>query len=399
MDYIRRKLEVPLTRHLERGKNILLLGPRQVGKTTILNKIPADLSLSLLDRGTRIHFEKNPEDLQRRIEAIGSTKKRRILVIIDEIQKNPDLLDPIQLMIDRDVAQFILTGSSARKLRRQQEVNLLPGRVVNLRLDPLSTLEISPGAIEDLLYYGSLPGIVLTPDNQDKEVDLRSYVESYLEEEVRSEALVRKMGEFARFLELAGIESGNVMNYSEIASDIGVSKNTIASYFEILFDCLVAERIEPITHSVTRKKLTKTNRFLIFDLGVRRLCANEGTKLSPERLGTLFEQFVGLELIRLLRLVAPAGRLRYWRDPDGPEVDWIIDYQGRYLPIEVKWTSTPNIKHGKHLVTFRQEYSNQTMHRGYIVCRTASALKLTEWLWAIPWQQLPEIVNDLQSPP
>src|SRR5207249_8621651 len=137
---------------------------------------------------------------------------------------------------------------------------------------------------------------------------------TYLEEEVRQEALVKRMAPFERFLELAALESGRIVNFSGMASDVGVSGPTIQGYYELLVDCLVAERIEPITRSVTRKKLTRSSRYLLFDLGVRRLCSGEGSRLGRERLGELFEQMDGLELIRACRLHAPGARVRFWRD-------------------------------------------------------------------------------------
>lgn len=167
------------------------------------------------------------------------------LVIIDEIQKVPPLLDVIQEIIDQKLAQFILTGSSARKLRREKTLNLLPGRLVSLRLDPLLHEELLDLGLEAMLTYGALPGIALQANNDDRETDLSSYVETYLEEEIRAEALVRNIGQFSRFLEYAGLESGSIVNYSALSQEIGVSHTTIASYFEILEDCLITERVDP----------------------------------------------------------------------------------------------------------------------------------------------------------
>lgn len=144
---------------------------------------------------------------------------------------------------------------------------------------------------------------------------------------------MKQLAPFSRFLELAALESGRIANFRAIASDIGVSAPTVAAYYEILVDCLVAERIEPITESTTRKRLTKSARFLFFDLGVRRE-ANEGPRLGQHRLGELFEQLVGLELIRG-RLHRPGSRLRFWRAPEGPEVDSVVEHHGVYVPVEV----------------------------------------------------------------
>ncbi len=381
----RRILQPILERHLTRGKSILLLGPRQTGKTTLLRQLACDLKIELIDPRDRQRFEKDPSILRDEILALPKSKKRS-LVIIDEIQKVPTLMDVVQGLIDNDQAQFILTGSSARKLKRHHNINLLPGRVVSLRLDPLTLEENLPQALLEILTDGALPNIRNQKLAADREEDLRSYVETYLEEEVRQEALVKQMGPFARFLELAALESGKIINFSNIASDIGVSGVTIQNYYEILQDCLVAERVDPITRSETRKKLIKSSRYLFFDLGVRRLAANEGERLSKERYGELFEQMVGLELIRLLRLYVPSAKLRFFRDPDGPEVDWVIEHKGHYLPIEVKWSERPRQSDARHLRVFMNEYP--VSHPGFIICRSEKPLAIDDSILALPWQTL-----------
>ncbi|MBI2500239.1 MAG: ATP-binding protein [Deltaproteobacteria bacterium] len=389
MQYIQRQLESGLQHHLDRGKSILLLGPRQTGKSTLLARLSSDLTLSLASPGTRQRYEKNSSLLIGEIEALAK-KTKRPLVFLDEVQKVPTIMDAVQDLIDRHVAQFILTGSSARKLRKGRGVNLLPGRVVSMRLDPFLHQEYAQ-PIEMILTDGTLPGIVQEREATDREVDLKSYVETYLEEEIRAEAIVRNIGSFARFLEFAGLESGNIINLHGLSQEMGVSHTTIASYFEILDDCLIAERIEPITQSLTRKKLTKSNRYLMFDLGVRRLCAGEGRSLSRDRLGNLFEQYVGLELIRLARLKTVSTKIRFWRDPDGPEVDWVIERGGEYIPIEVKWNDRPSRQDIRHLKVFLKEYKKAK--KGYVVCRTPRPVKLEEEITAIPWQQLSETID------
>ncbi len=388
MKYIPRLLEKALRHHLSRGKSILLLGPRQTGKTTLLDRINSDWTLSLVPSANRLRYERDPALLSAEIELLQKRIKKSPLVVMDEIQKVPSLMDTIQDMIDRKQAQFLLTGSSARKLRRNSSVNLLPGRLVTLHLDPLVHQEIPEASLETLLLQGSLPGIFTLNDKSDAEADLRSYVEAYLEEEVRAEALVRQMGPFARFLELAGLESGKIVSFRAMSRDLGVSHTTIASYFEILEDCLVAERVDPVTRSTTRKKLSKSSRYLIFDLGVRRLCTGEGTRLTPTRMGELFEQWVGLELIRYGRLDGNA-RTRYWRDLDGAEVDWVLEKHRSYTPIEVKWSEAPSQRDARHVETFIKEYPEA--RRGFIVCRTPRPFAASEHVTAIPWQDLPSL--------
>jgi predicted AAA+ superfamily ATPase len=379
----RRSLQPLVEHHLGRGKSILLLGPRQTGKTTLLRLLEADLTVELVEPRERQRYERDPSTLR---DEVGGLNKKRPLVIVDEVQKVPEIMDVAQGLIDKRQAQFILTGSSARKLKHHEGINLLPGRVVTLRMDPLTLEENAPNALSEALTDGALPGVRTQRSAPDREHDLRSYVETYLEEEVRHEALVKRMAPFARFLEMAALESGRIINFSSMASDVGASAPTIRSYYEILVDCLVAERVDPITASTTRKKLTRASRYLLFDLGVRRLAAREGDRLGPQRLGELFEQMIGLELLRVCRLHAASAKLRFWRDPDGPEVDWVVEHEARYIPVEVKWSERPREADARHLAVFLKEHTNAGA--GFIVCRCPRPLAITENITAVPWQSL-----------
>ncbi len=390
MKYIPRLLEGRIRHTIERGKSVLLMGARQTGKTTLARQFKSDLSISFVQPDVRQRYEKAPHLLKSEVEAIApDVNGKRPLVILDEIQKVPVILDVVQDMIDRGVANFILTGSSARKLRRGAQVNLLPGRVVAFRMDPFSLREFPAKDLAERLLYGSLPGILVVQALPDRETDLGAYVTTYLEEEIRAEAVVRNIGDFARFLELAASESGGIINLRKLSQEIGVSHTTIGAYYQILEDCLIAERIEPLTHSKTRKKLTKSDKYLFFDLGVRRLAAREGTKLSRDTMGLVFEQFIGLELLRSAHTNGKGDKLRFWRDPDGPEVDWVVDADGVYTPIEVKWTENPASADIRHLEVFLSEY--KTAGTGYLVCRVPRKAKLSDRIFAIPWQSIDEI--------
>jgi len=393
MKIVPRTLEPRVRQALERQKSVLLLGPRQTGKTTLVESLTPDLLLNFLRPEVRQRYERSPHLLGAEVETLGErTRGRRPLVVLDEVQRVPELVNSVQDLVDRRLARFVLTGSSARKLRRGPSVNLLPGRLLPLRLDPLSLAERVPPTLEEALVYGSLPGIALTADEAAREEDLRAYTTLYLEEEVRAEALVRNLGTFARFLQLAALESGNISHFRGIAQELGISHTTVAGYYEILEDCLIAERIEPLSESRTRKKLTKSPRFLFFDLGVRRAAADEGRRLSPRVLGALFEQFVGLELLRAIREVSAHLKLRFWRDPDGPEVDWVVVGEDRWMPVEVKWSAAPAERDARHLQTFLSEYSKA--REGVIVCRTPRRFKIAPRITAIPWQEIPDLVAD-----
>ena len=391
MEYIPRLQEKEIKDILKRKRSILLLGPRQTGKSTLLKRIKSDFFISFVKPDVRQRYEINPGLLEGEIQNIKKEKKIKLpLAVIDEVQKVPVILDVIQDLIDNDVALFILTGSSARKLRRGPNVNLLPGRVISLRLDPFVFKENKTPDLMNFLMYGSLPGITKFKESNNKEQELESYVTYYLEEEVRAEAIVRNLGSFARFLELAASESGNIVNLRKLSQEIGVTHVTISSYYQILEDCLVTERVEPITKSKTRKKLTKAQKYLLFDLGVRRVAAREGTKQPKEILGKLFEQFIGLELIRLARLKGKKYKICFWRDPDGPEVDWVIDKEGSYTPIETKWTDSPKESDIKHLKVFLDEYKNSK--NAYLICQTPRKVMMDKNIFAIPWEETDDLI-------
>ncbi|MEK6775220.1 MAG: ATP-binding protein [Bdellovibrionota bacterium] len=386
---VQRFIEDFFYNQIKKNKSILLLGPRQTGKTTLIKTLKAHLYINFSLTQERRRFEKNPDLIINEIEALSG---KNLIVIIDEIQKVPAILDPIQSLIDEKKASFILTGSSARKLRRQSDINLLPGRVVSLRMDPFMNSEFNQD-IDTHLIYGSLPGIAILQDLKQKNIELRSYVDTYLEEEVRSEALVRNLPAFYRFLEMAALESGKIISFNAISQSIGVAHTTVSSYYQILEDCLLVERVDPIYESASRKKLTKSSKYLFFDSGVRRMAADEGPKLGATRKGELFESFVGLELIRESRLKL-STRIHFWRDPDGPEIDWVIKSEGKYTPIEVKISEHPSKKDIKHLKTFMQEYP--CSQGAYVICTAPRRFKIEKDITAIPWQEISKLMESFK---
>lgn len=389
MDYLSRKITLSLSQALARGKSILLLGARQTGKTTLLKKqIKPDISYSFARAATRQRYEQNPVLLEKELEEQIKRYTKPPVIFIDEVQKIPSVMDIAQHLIDEKLAQFVLTGSSARKLKKSRDLNLLPGRVVSLTMNPLLYEEMPEAkkpALEDILLYGTLPGIVLEPEASAKETDLYSYVTTYLEEEVRAEAVVRNIGHFSRFLEIAAGEAGKQLNFTRLSQDIGTAATTIASYYQVLEDCLIVFRVDPIDGSTAKRRLIRSPKYLFFDMGVRRACANEGTKLSQKILADLFEQYVGTELIYHAHLSSPGTKIKYWRDTAGPEVDYVIDQTQTYIPVEVKWTDKPNFSDTKHLRKFIAEHD---VKQAYVICRTPSRYQITEGITALPWQEV-----------
>lgn len=388
-----RTIKLAIEAALKRGKSVLLLGARQTGKTTLVESLVGiDATFSLDEPGVRLRYEKDPQQFISDVKGLAAKFSRQVLVFVDEVQKVPLLTDAIQFLIDKKIAQFILSGSSARKLKHGTQVNLLPGRVVLLYMDTLTYSEIETDermSLEDLLTYGALPGILVTANDNDKETDLTSYVETYLEEEVRAEALVRNIGNFARFLEIAASESGKTINFTRLAQDIGIADTTIREYFQILEDCLIIERIRPISESSHHRRLVRSAKYIFFDLGVRRACAQEGM-LSQRALALRFEEYVGNELIHLMHAHNIKGRLRYWRDTAGAEVDFVVEIGKEYFPVEVKWSENPKDKDARHLYKFMQEY--EAPH-GYIVCRTPQPYSIAGNVAVLPWQQIETILT------
>lgn len=394
--YYARLLQNKIKDTLKRGKSVLLLGPRQTGKTTFVKtQCDYDLHYNFLLKSLRLRFEQNSDVLIQEVQAYQLSQKttntKLPLVFIDEVQKVPEILDAVQYLIDEKMAQFILTGSSARKLGGEKTRNLLPGRIVKLHLDPLCLAELPEGLdIKSFLLFGSLPQVFLETGKENREDDLLSYVETYLEEEIRTEAMVRNLGAFAKFLQYAAVDAGSTINMSKLSQEIGIPRNKIFDYYQILQDCMIIDRVTPIIHDHSRRRLTKSDKYLFFDLGIRRVCANEGLRLPDKILGNLFEQFVGMELQRYIRIHKPSLQLNYWRDHAGPEVDYVINLQDRYCPIEVKWTELPKESHCKHLITFMNEYP--TTEYGYVICRTPRKMLLSKNILAIPWQDLYETI-------
>ena len=387
--WINRTISQNLTNTLSRSKSILLFGPRQTGKTSVVKKLAHDTYITLMDPAKHRQYESAPESLLQEVKAQKYLLNRKPIIILDEIQKVPDITDVIQILIDEDIAQFILTGSSARKIK-----NLLPGRVIKYTLSPLSLVELEGINLnlEAILTNGLLPEVYTTTNQFAVNELLESYVNLYIEEEVRKEALVRNVGNFTNFLNLACIESGNIINLRAIAYEIGMSHQTIAEYYRILQDCMLIEKINALTKSITRKRLNKSPKFILFDLGVKRIGAGEPSNPGIHQQASLFEQFIGLELSKIIRLRGKLEKLFFWRSHDGPEVDFVLEENGLYIPIEVKWTDKPTQRDTKHLVTFKKEYPLK--NNMYVICRCAEPMLLADNIMALPWQHLAKIFTN-----
>jgi predicted AAA+ superfamily ATPase len=313
-------------------KSVLLLGARQVGKSTLAKALEPDVVINLANEATFLSYAKDPERLWR--EATAQERPCRIL--IDEVQRIPTLLNTVQALIDDGPKhRYILTGSSARKLKRGG-ANLLPGRVILEYLDPLSVSELGDRFdLDRALALGTLPGIYL--DQESAADTLETYATVYLREQVQAEAVVRDVGSYARFLDVAAEQSGLWVNYSKLASDTEIPKETIRRFYQILEDTLIATRIEPYTPAGSRRHVSQRDRFIIFDVGVRNaLLGRLRHALPHSERGHLFEQWLILQCLYFIKSRRLPWRVAAFRTDSGAEVDAVIDTGDDLVAVECK---------------------------------------------------------------
>lgn len=328
-----------------KSRSFFLFGARGTGKTTLIKeRYPgaSTYTVNLLDLDAETRLALDPMSLQREVLALAETTTQ---VVLDEIQKLPQLLDVIHNLIETlKVPQaFILTGSSARKLKAGG-ANLLAGRAAVRTLYPLTVAEL--GAQFELnaaLAWGTLPYQWNTTDAEARADFLRAYASTYLKEEIWGEQLVRNLPPFRRFLEVAALQSGKILNYSKIARDVGVDVKTVQSWYEILQDTLVGFFLDAY-HSSVRKQLRHAPKFYFFDTGVTRALAQMLTVEPAERTGyygDLFEQFVITQLLSRSHYENLDYKLSYLRTKAQVEVDLIVERPGRSIAlIEIKSTRT-----------------------------------------------------------
>jgi len=315
------------------SQSVFLFGPRGTGKSTwIRERVPGVKTYDLLDTGEVLRLSKEPQSLYREVAALPAGS----WVIIDEVQKVPSLLDEVHRLIESKQLRFILSGSSARKLRRGG-VNLLAGRAITTAMFPLVSAELSfEFDIAERLKYGTLPMAV---NGADVEGYLRSYAETYLDQEVRAEALTRNLGGFARFLEIAARQNGQMTNATAIARDAGISRHTVQNHFDILVDTLLGYWL-PAWKMKSATKQVQQSKFYFFDSGVARaLMGRLPYPPTREELGPLLETFILHELRAYLSYSGRAYTLHFWRTYDGAEVDILCETTEGFRAIEIKAAS------------------------------------------------------------
>lgn len=317
------------------SRNVLLLGPRQVGKSTLLSSLKPDLNINLASPSVFRDYIAQPERFEAELRASTPTTRT---VFIDEVQKVPALLDAVQVLVDEDPKRFrfFLSGSSARKLRRGQ-ANLLPGRIHRYDLHPLLERELGEEFnVERVLAHGTLPGVYAETDPSLRAQDLRGYVDAYLREEIQAEAFVRNLGGYARLLDLVATCSGRVINVHALCREAGISYETTRRYLEVLEDTLLVFRV-PAWSGTTRASLIAHPKYFFFDVGVRNALLRRPLDrcLDDER-GLLLEHVFAQELYGRMGVLWPDLALFHYRTRHGAEVDFVLQVGRELWAIEVK---------------------------------------------------------------
>jgi predicted AAA+ superfamily ATPase len=355
-------------------KSYFLWGPRQTGKSWLIRHTLKEYPYyNLLDNSTFLRLSHSPQRL--REEMRESTR----IIVIDEIQKLPILLDEVQLMIESYGVHFLLTGSSGRKLKRSG-ANMLGGRARTQYMHPFSYSELKEHFIlEDAINKGLLPSIYFSDDPA---ADLKSYVGTYLKEEIAAEGATRNIPAFSRFLEVAALCNGGIINYTKISNDAQVARTTIQEYFQILKDTFIAYEIKPWKKSLKRKVLS-TSKFYFFDTGVVKTLQQRNQVMpGTTEFGELFETYIAHELKTFIDLYLDA-ELFYWRTATGIEVDFIID---DLLAVEVKATRTVSNKDLNGLRALREE--GKIAH--YILVCLEETPRTIDGIQLLPWKNFLE---------
>lgn len=370
---------------LNKTNSFFLFGARGTGKTTLLKKLFSDkdtLWIDLLKDSDEEIYGRRPDELTHQL----NTKKFQ-RVVIDEVQKAPKILDVVHMEIEeRKNLQFILTGSSARKLKRGS-ADLLAGRAFTYHLFPLTTFELGDKfVLKDVLEFGSLPKLLQYAEREDKNEFLRSYVRTYLREEIQIEQLVRRLDPFKDFLEIAAQGNGKIVNFSKISRDVSVDDKTVYSYFSILEDTLVGFFL-PAFHRSVRKQQREAPKFYLFDPGVVR--ALQGTlrvELLPQTyaFGDAFEHLVILECHRMNEYKKLDYKFSYLRTKSGAELDLIVQRPGRKdLLLEIKSSTQMTKEYLSQIRRFKSDWDRPCEAEVWSLDKNAKVIdgiKCLHWL-------------------
>lgn len=338
-----------------KDKSFFLFGPRGTGKTTwVKSKFTKALYLDLLEAELFNDLLSNPQRLENFIP-----KNFNDWVIIDEVQRIPELLNEIHRLIEKSKYKFILTGSSARKIRRKG-INLLAGRALSYNLYPLTAVELGNDFdLNHSLSYGQLPCVYT---EKDPKAYLESYVKTYLEEEIQQEGFTRNLGAFSRFLEAASFSQGAVLNISSVARDCSVERKVVENYFTILEDLLIAYRI-PVFAKRAKRRLVAHPKFYFFDVGLYRALRPTGPLDIPEEIGGhAFETLFLQELEAINKYLRLGYNIFYWMTSNNMEVDFVLYGEKGIKAFEIKRTGKISSSMLKGLKAFQKDYPSARMY-------------------------------------
>lgn len=370
--------------------SFFLFGPRGTGKSTWLQKHygNAQLRLNLLKSSDYLKYQRNPSLLADEVAAL----QQGAWIIIDEVQKLPALLDEVHAILFEKEAKvsFALSGSSARKLKKAN-ANLLAGRALTKKMFALSCLEIGEAfSLKPALHFGMLPAVFNEPDEQGRIERLEAYVETYLKEEIQQEALVRNLDSFFRFLQIAALCSGQILNISNIARDAGVSRSTVQGYFDILTDTLLGWYLPAFKLRAKVKEISHP-KYYFFDCGVQRTLLGElRNPASREDLGHLFEAFVLNEIRLLTSYLGIGAEMSYWRTEAGNEVDLIWSRGRKRIGFEIKHSDNWKPGFNSGLETLLDE---KKIEKGFGIYMGPRALKQGNIL-ILPYREALQKIRD-----
>lgn len=367
-----------------KSQSFFILGARGTGKSSLIKTLfssQKNLWIDFLDSETYQKFLTKPKLLEE--QALGI---KWDWIIIDEVQKVPSILDHVHKLIEEKNYKFILTGSSARKLKRQG-VNLLAGRAFINTLHPLTSWELGHDFnLEKIINWGSLPKIFSFTEEIECREFLKSYTHTYLKEEIKEEQIVRNIEPFWKFLEIAAQMNGKIINYSKIARDSGTNSKSVERYYEILSDTLLGFFLEPYHQSV-RKRQMHQSKFYFFDLGVTKALANLLTVPSIEgtfQFGDAFEQFFILECLRLNDYLRKDYKFSYLRTKDDLEIDLIVERPGKkMILIEIK---SSKLIDDKEIHRLKKIHEDLLPCELWFVSRETTARKVGT-AFVFPWQE------------
>ncbi len=354
------KIERTLNIDLPKSQSAFLWGPRKTGKTTYLkSKFPDSIIYDFLRTDLFLDLSKKPSLLREQLLAKDETQLS-YPVILDEVQKVPQIMDEVHWLIENRGLSFILCGSSARKLKRGGS-NLLGGRAWRYEMFPLVTRELESWELLRILNHGMIPTHYLEANYKKS---LQAYIQDYLKEEIFAEGIIRNIPAFSRFFDALGYSHGELINYSNIARDCGVNSKTVREYFQIMVDTLMGRIIEPFKKRQNRQVITKAPKFYLFDVGVAgSIIKRNIEKEKGESFGKALEHFILMEIVAYNSYHEVDFDINFWRTKSGLEVDFILG--GGEVAIEVKGTNHIEKKDINPLKTFLNE--NKTK-KAFIVC-------------------------------